>query len=284
MRRLLVLLPLFICGLAHAQYGVAEFHNIVYTQASGFPQLLDLYIPTPFARKARPGIIFVHGGGWAGGSKDDFAAWARYYTAQGYVCTSVNYRLTPLHVWPAQINDVQAAVRWMRRNSRTLALDPNRIGAVGASAGGHLVLFLGETDTLNDFDPSLSGFSSRVQAVVDFFGPTEFNMPSEWSGQIWTLIQNLIGQPWTPASPAYAAAGPVNYVTPDDAPTVVFHGLVDTVVPIDQSRRIVARLQASQIPVTYHEFPGEGHGFTGPTTNFCISVMNNFFLQRLGPL
>jgi acetyl esterase/lipase len=281
MRAFLVALTVMLAALGFGQGPVKESFDIVYTSASGFPQRLDLFQPVTMNR-SRPAIVMVHGGGWSGGDKSAYTALGRYYAGLGYVCASINYRLAPAHVWPAQIDDTQAAVRWMRKNSRALGLDPNRIGAVGASAGGHLVLFLGETDTLNDFDPALSGYSSRVQAVVDYFGPTDLMNQLEWAPNIWTLIQNLIGQFWHPGSPAYQAASPLFFVTPDDAPTVVFHGTADGTVPVSQSQRIFAALQASQVPVAYYEFAGQGHGFNAATNNFTIQVMTAFFGQQLG--
>jgi acetyl esterase/lipase len=282
-RKCLIALTVLSATLAHAQASfIKETYDVVYTSASGFPQKLDLFQPL-FANRRRPAIVMVHGGGWSGGDKSAYTGLGRYYAGLGYVCASINYRLAPTHHWPAQIDDTQAAVRWMRKNALVLGLDPSRIGAVGASAGGHLVLFLGETDTLNDFDPALSGYSSRVRAVVDYFGPTDFMQPSEWDPNIWTLVLNLIGQIWRPGSAAYMAASPLYSVTPDDAPTVVFHGTADPVVPIAQSQRVVAAFQASAVPVWYWEFPGEGHGFTGPTNNFTINVMSAFFAQELVP-
>lgn len=281
-RAFLLALAILLSAIGYSQSGVRETYNIVYTTASGFLQRLDLFQPLTYNRN-RPGIVMVHGGGWSGGDKSAYTALAKYYANQGYVCASINYRLAPTHVWPAQIDDTQAAVRWMRKHARALGLNPERIGAVGASAGGHLVLFLGEIDTLNDFDPSLSGYSSRVQAVVDYFGPTDFMVPTEWNPNIWTLIQNLIGLAWRPGSPAYQAASPLYFVSPGDAPTVVFHGTADTVVPVGQSQRIVSMMQANQVPVNYFEFPGQGHGFNGATNNYCIQVMSAFFGQRLSP-
>lgn len=280
MRAVFLVLAVLLAALGMAQGGVRETYNVVYTTASGFPQRLDLFQPVALNR-SRPGIIMVHGGGWSGGDKSAYTATARFYASLGYVCVSINYRLAPAHVWPAQIDDTQAAVRWMRKNHKVLGLNPARIGAVGASAGGHLVLFLGETDTLNDFDPALSGYSSRVQAVVDYFGPTDITFPGEWAPGIWTLIQNLIGQTWFPGSPAYQAASPLFFVSAGDSPTVIFHGTGDATVPVGQSQRIVPVMQANQVPVTYYEFPGQGHGFNAAYNNFSIQVMTTFFNQYL---
>lgn len=282
MRVVFLALAFLLATLGYSQGGIRETYNIVYTTASGFPQRLDLFQPLLYNRN-RPGIVMVHGGGWSAGDKSAYTATARYYASLGYVCASINYRLAPAHVWPAQIDDTQAAVRWMRKYSGKIGLNPARIGAVGASAGGHLVLFLGETDTLNDFDPDLSGYSSRVQAVVDYFGPTDFMNPLEWNPGVWPLIQNLIGQPWFPGSPAYQAASPLYFVSAGDAPTVIFHGTADATVPVGQSQRIVPVMQANSVPVDYYEFPGQGHGFNAATNNFTIQVMTAFFGQRLAP-
>ena len=280
MRAVFFALAVLLSTLGYSQGGVRETYDIVYTTASGFPQRLDLFQPL-FTNRSRPGIVMVHGGGWSGGDKSAYTTTARYYASLGYVCVSINYRLAPAHVWPAQIDDTQAAVRWMRKNYRSLGLNPAKIGAVGASAGGHLVLFLGETDTLNDFDPNLSGYSSRVQAVVDYFGPTDLMNPREWNPGVWPLIQNLIGQPWFPGTPAYQAASPLYFVSAGDAPTVIFHGTADAVVPVGQSQRIVPVMQASNVPVNYYEFAGQGHGFNAAYNNLSIQVMTTFFGQRL---
>jgi acetyl esterase/lipase len=278
----LAAIALAVCQ-ASAQYGVTEIQDLVYTEASGFPQRLDLYLPTPLTNLGRPGLVFVHGGGWAAGSKADFAAFARYYAAKGFVCTSINYRLTQVQPWPAQIDDTQAAVRWMRKFAPFIGLNGNRIGAVGGSAGGHLVLMLGATETLNDFDPALTGYSSRVQAVVDFYGPSDMANRLEWRTDIWPLITALAGKPYSPFSMQYRAISPINYVTPDDAPTVIFQGDIDDIVPVAQSRRIVDRMVQRGVPVFYYEFPGQGHGFDGPTSALCLQVMDAFLPAALRP-
>lgn len=277
MRIVLCFLLLAVTALGFCQT-FTELHDITYTQGRGTPQKLDLFYP-PISRRPRPGIIFVHGGGWSGGDKVDFRGWAQYYAPQGYVCISINYRLAPAHHWPAQIDDTQAAVRWMRKNASSLGLDPNRIGAIGASAGGHLVLLLGSMDTLNDLERPLYGYSSRVQAVVDFSGPTDFSVPMEWNPDIWALITSMAGG----SSPSLlAATSPMTYVTPDDAPTLIFHGDADVVVPVAQSRRMAAWMQMNSVPVTYYEFPGEGHGFSGAVFNTWLNAMNLFISTRLG--
>lgn len=252
-----------------AQFQVIEVHGIVYTQGGGTPQKLDLYLPSNAAGTGRGGIVFVHGGGWVGGSKADFADWARYYASKGFVCSSIDYRLTPQHQWPAQIDDTQASVRWMRKWAPFLGVNPTKIGAVGASAGGHLVLFLGSSDTFNDVDPDLRGYSSRVRMVVDYFGPTDFRYPNEWDPNIWQLILSLIGPNSSPGK--FAQASPLTHVSVGDAPALIFHGALDTIVPVIQSRRLAKKMSAIGVGNEYVEFADEGHGF-GSQANFLYTL------------
>ncbi|MBS1722150.1 MAG: alpha/beta hydrolase [Armatimonadetes bacterium] len=275
-----------LCGLlalplaATAQhFAVAEYHDVVYTQGGGIPQALDAFMPLPVIGNGRAAIVFVHGGGWAAGSKADFDDWGRYYAAKGYVCVSIDYRLAPQSIWPAQIDDTQAAVRWMRKWAPVLAIDPDRIGALGASAGGHLVLLLAGTDTLHDTDPDLRGYSSRVKQVVDFCGPTDFSNADEWNPAIWPLVTQMVGKPWSKLSMLYRAASPLSHVTPGDTECLLLHGTADDVVPVDQSRRLAAKMQATGVPVEYMEFPGEGHGFSQNAMNACLPRIDAHFAK-----
>ena len=135
-------------------------------------QKMDVYLPSGFTGR-RPGVILIHGGGWQAGDKNFYTGMGQALAARGFVAFSVNYRLTPAAQYPAQADDVQRAVRWMRGHAADYALDPARVGALGDSAGGHLSLILGTHDTLNNTDPALAAQSSRVQCVVDFYGPSD---------------------------------------------------------------------------------------------------------------
>ena len=286
MRALLASLIFLATPVAFAQYGVQTIRDVPYTSASGFTQVLDLYLPTPTASHSRPGVMLVHGGGWAAGNKSDFEGWGQYYAAKGFVCAAVSYRFAPQHVWPAQIDDVQASVRWMRKNAQFLGLNPRKIGAVGMSAGGHLVEFLSLTDTLNDFDPLLWGYSSRVALAVNFVGPCEFSDPNEWSPAIWPLVTQMVGQPWSPFAMKYRYASPINYIDSADSPILHFYGVQDDTVPISQGRRMAARLNSKGVLNWYFEFPNEGHGFSGETFSFCVDQTTAKFksvLQSQGP-
>ena len=151
--------------------GVTVYRDIAYVADGHERQKLDLYVPE--TGENLPLIIWIHGGAWRGGDKKNYIR--REYLKAGYAGASLNYRLSQHAIFPAQIEDVKAAVRWLRANAETYGLDPNRFAAWGSSAGGHLVAILGTAGDVDKFEVGENlEVSSRVQAVVDYFGPTDF--------------------------------------------------------------------------------------------------------------
>lgn len=254
-----------------AQQGmpVETEYDIAYGEAGGQKLLLDVFRPTgQAAKRTRPAVLFVHGGGWAGGDKRDFRDMARGLAGAGYVCFSAGYRLvTPTkNKYPAQIDDVQRAVRWIRANAGKYGVDPRRVGALGASAGGHLVALLGTRDTRDNHDPALARYSSRVACVVDLFGPTDLTakLPSPPGLDVQALLTSLMGKPLEQARALYRDASPLFHVDGKSSPFLIFHGAEDPLVPLDQSRRFHAALGRAGVASTLIVFQGEGHGFAKP--------------------
>ena len=172
--------------------------------------LLDAFRPNG-ELKTRPAILFVHGGGWSGGDKKDFRDLAIGATNAGYATFSVGYRLATekTNKYPAQIDDVQRAVRWIRAHAARFGVDPNRIGALGASAGGHLVALLGTRDTRDNSIAELTAYSSRVTCVVDMFGPTDFTLQNVGlSPAADGIVLNFFGKTPQEAPAAYRDASP----------------------------------------------------------------------------
>src|SRR3954465_965676 len=153
--------------------GTKVHRDLEYVRGGHERQRLDLYVPEK-ADGPLPVIVWVHGGAWLGGSKEGGGP-ALPFVRRGYAVASVNYRLSQHARFPAQIEDCKAAIRWLRANAKTYKLDPDRFGAWGASAGVHLVALLGTSGDVKDLggDGGTTGQSSRVQAVVDWFGPTD---------------------------------------------------------------------------------------------------------------
>lgn len=242
--------------------------NIVYGEADGQKLLLDIYQP---AQKTNPcpAVILVHGGGWTEGDKRDFADWGQGLAREGYVAFSVGYRLVKKenekyrNHFPAQLDDVQRAVRWVRANAKKYNVNPHRIGAAGASAGGHLVSLLGTTDTRDNSDPKLAPYSSRVQCVIDIFGPADLTVkfPLLPDLDVDELVTNLIGKSRQEAPQLYRAASPIFRIDQKTVPFFIVHGTEDALVPLDQSQRFYDALQKAGIESKLLILQNEGHGF-----------------------
>lgn len=234
---------------------------VEYGEAGDVKLMLDVYQPPTPAKVLRPAVILVHGGAWAAGSRADCRQSGQWLAAKGYVAFAVSYRLVKngRNKWPAQLNDVQRAVRWVRAHANEYQVDPERIGAFGGSAGGHLVACLGTMDTLDNSDPALAAFSSRVTCVVDLCGPTDLTEDFEpkvargkWCNEV---VENLLGGKERKGA---REASPLFQVDPRTSPFLIFHGRKDDIVPLDQSERLFTALTAADIPAELVVFDG-GH-------------------------
>ena len=245
--------------------GVRVYRDMVYVADGHERQKLDLYVPD--TERNLPLIIWVHGGAWRGGNKANHIPVG--YLKAGYACASLNYRLSQHARFPAQIADVKAAVRWLRANAETYQLDPNRFAAWGSSAGGHLVALLGTTGDIKEFEVGEHmEVSSRVQAVVDYYGPTDFlqmdtqRMPDGLVHDAPDSPESqLVGGAIQEHKDRVAQANPITYVSEDDAPFLIVHGDQDKLVPYQQSELLADALEKADVPVTFYRVEGGGHGW-----------------------
>jgi len=258
-------------------------HNLPYVSNPHERQHLDLYLPA--TTKPAPLILWVHGGAWRAGSKEDKVPLE--YLADGYAVASINYRLSQHAVFPAQLEDCKAAVRWLRAHAEQFKLDPHRFGAWGRSAGGHLVALLGVTGGRSEFTVGEHlDLSDRVQAVVDYFGPTDFlqmDLQRPPDGMIHNTPDSpesqLVGGFIVDHPDRVARANPITYVTREVPPFLIVHGDQDPVVPHHQSELLVAALQQTGADVTLYTVKGGGHGgFTDPQ---LAQVTRTFLAQHL---
>lgn len=265
--------------------GVKVIRDIEYITGGHERNKLDLYLPEKIdsgEKKSNklPLIIWVHGGAWMGGDKRGCPAvrFVRY----GYAAASVNYRLSQHAIFPAQIEDCKAAVRFLRANADKYNLDTKRFGAWGASAGGHLVALLGTTGDVNDFEKGENlKVSSRVQAVCDYFGPTDFSRIADFPSTMNHTAADspeakLIGGPILENKEACKKANPITYVSKDDPPFLIIHGDADPLVPHNQSELLYEALQKQKIEAKLHIVKGGGHGFKDP----AIEKMVEEFLAK----
>jgi acetyl esterase/lipase len=268
--------------------GTVIHRDLPYVTNGHERQRLDLYLPKD--GKDLPLIIWVHGGAWLAGSKANPVPLP--YLTDGYAVASINYRLSQHAIFPAQIEDCKAAVRWLRLNAAHYGLDPNRFAAWGESAGGHLVAMLGTTGDVKESEVGENlTVSSRVQAVVDFFGPTDLlqmdahRLPS---GQVHDTADSpeskLVGGPIQENKDKVAKANPIAYVTKDDPPFLIVHGDVDPLVPHHQSELLEAALKKAGVPVTFYTVKGGGHGgFRDPNVPELTKGFLAKHLRQAGP-
>jgi acetyl esterase/lipase len=223
----------------------------VYASPGGVPLRYDLFRPASDVKA--PLIVCVHGGGWISGEPAHMHEIAATFAEHGFAAACPQYRLAPLHPFPAAIEDVQEFVRFARSHADDWKIRPDRIGAIGISAGAHLALMLG-----------LAGEAdSRVQAVVDICGITDITNPRESHYDIaHSFLFQFMGLPPEGNEETYRQASPLHHVSPDDAPILVIHGEDDDVVSISQSDKLVEALKQAGVPHDYKRLPGELHAFS----------------------
>ena len=294
-RTCLVLAASFAFGLsASAQRalpdGVVAHRDMPYVENGHERQVLDLYLPEK-SEGPLPLVIWIHGGAWAAGNKDGCPPLGAGYVQRGYAVASINYRLSQHAIFPAQIEDCKAAIRWLRAHATDYGIDPDHFGVAGSSAGGHLVALVGTSGDVTAFDLGANlDVSSRVQAVADYYGPTDFVQMDANAVKGARLVHDdpkspesrLIGGPiQEPANyEKVQAANPITYVTSDDPPFVIIHGDVDPMVPHHQSELLHASLTQNGTPTHFITVLGGGHGQGFPGKELEPLVMA-FFDQYL---
>ena len=238
-----------------AKFGGAEI-DITYCSPEGLLQKLDLYYPP--SGGPWPALFYVHGGSWMEGDKAEGEGW-RGMNASGYLVASVNYRMAAEGKFPVMIEDLKCALRFLKAHSAEYNLDPNRIAAIGASAGGHLVSLLGTADESAGWDEGeYADQSSQVQAVVSMSGVYDFTVkvPSGIGTPIFYAFGALAGK----ASPEMLAASPVTHIDPDDPPFLILHGTSDGVLPVEQAEIMHARLTEAGVSSTLVIVENGDHG------------------------
>ena len=242
------------------RFGVPEL-DVRYGIADGIELKMDLYYPKKSSGKL-PVVIYVHGGGWTKGDKRSGAGFVPLseLLARGYMVVSIDYRLAPEYKFPAQIEDVKCAVCFLKREKEKYNIDPERIGAIGGSAGGHLVSLLGTTDMGAGFDSPgcCTGLSSRVNAIVDLFGPSDIT--TQFKNQSPTALQQIFNT-GDRFSQIAIKASPITYITSDDPPFLILHGDKDTVVPLEQSEMLYNKLIEAHVPAKLVVVKNAAHGF-----------------------
>ena len=285
MRRIAPFLLAICVSFAPAQpqsgTGPNIVENVVYGAANGTQLLLDIYETAGPRTDLHPAVILIHGGGWTDLDKSTMSRMGQFLARSGFVAFSVDYRLFngKQNQWPAQLDDVQRAVRWVRANAVKYGVRPEHIGAFGHSAGAQLAALLGMEDTRDNSDASLAKYSSKVQAVVDSSGPTDF--VADRGAESSAFLVNFLGVRYTDKPEVWRDASPVYRVAKSDAPFLIVHGTHDDNVPIAQAQELCDKLQAAGVPVKFVKIDA-GHTFQTPEARRQLAIETvSFFNQYL---
>jgi acetyl esterase/lipase len=244
---------------------------------------LKLDIAYPEGKGPYPAILCVHGGAWRFGKRTDIDWMPEWFAREGYVAATISYRLLPDGKFPGPVEDCKTAVRWLRANADKYHINKDRIGAVGLSAGGHLVCMLGLTETKDGFDgKDCAECSSKVQAVVDYFGPTDLCLyGGDYSAENTTFVP-MLGAAFKEKPEVYRKASPINYVTKNAPPFLIVHGTKDWLVPIEHSRKLLNKLKETGGKPEIFEVKDEGHGdWDGQMWRKTMTATSKFFAEHL---
>lgn len=269
--------------------GVVEVDDIVYGYGDGVPLSMNVIRPKIPPPGRIPALVWIHGGGWHAGNRYSGRFESAYMAQRGYFCVSIDYRLSQDFVWPAQIHDCKAAVRYLRANAAKYGIDPKSIGVWGDSAGGHLAALLGTTGDIKELEGAggHGDKSSKVQAVCDWYGPTNIALMQEQGSDLspddpFSAPALLFGSGGLKRhSAAIRQADPCTHVSQSSAPFLVIHGDADTSVPLAQSKLLVNSLQALGKEAELVVLPGAVHGDSAFHSARVMNKCASFFDKHL---
>ena len=276
-------MPFFCLGrnMKIQQGRVSIKEGIVIGEGDGRSLEADIFLP-PLEDKNRPAVLFIHGGGWIEGDRSQLRGYGILLARLGFVCMCNSYRLSNESIWPAQIQDVNCAIRYLRANATDLGLDPDRIGVSGNSAGGHLSLMAAATnyDQIFEGEGGSNEVSSKIKAVCAIYPPTTIRQ-LEMPNPLEKAFLMLMGK--EAKKEDYDKASPLNYVTKDYPPCMLIHGSTDSVVRLKDSTKFYEKLIEFNRPASLHIFSEEEHAFDGePDYGRAIADLQAlFFLKYL---
>ena len=266
--------------------------GVLYDTIDQYKLYLDIAMPKeggPY-----PCVVLFHGGAWRGGSRKEISEGYKRkdgrvepsaledIAARGYVAVAPSYRLAPKFQFPAQIQDARAAVRFLRANAKEYGIDRDKFAAAGFSAGGHLALLLGLADKVEGWDAGGNlEQSSRVQCVVDFFGPADLSLYAVSPALEDAYMVPVFGKACKTDPDVYKKASPITYVSKTAPPTLIIHGTFDLIVPIIHSENLEKKLKDAGAKVEMITVRGEGHGWTGPTLTRTVNDALKFLDANL---
>jgi acetyl esterase/lipase len=257
--------------------------NIEFGKGGDHALQLDLYSPKDRSHPV-PAVLFIHGGAWKGGYRQIYHYYCTKFAEHGFVTATCSYRFVSEAPFPAAVEDTKCAVRWLRANAKERGIDPDKIGVAGGSAGGHLAMMIGYSSDV----PELEGkggnaeTSSRVQAVVDLYGPTD--LTTDFAKSRGEVFHFLGDKTFDQAPDEYRLASPITHVTKDDPPTLILQGSIDSTVPIHQADLLAEKLGKVGVVCEYDRVEGWPHtmDLEQGVNRHCMAKMFEFFDKYLG--
>lgn len=285
----------FLDRVELTQEGHRLWRELFFACPEGF-RPLTMSVRVPPGAVAPPLVVYIHGGGWMMGHPN--AAHPvianmeidRTLAAAGYAVAKISYRLSSEAIFPAQIHDCKAAIRYLRRHAATLGIDATRIAALGGSAGGHLALLLGlDLPAELEGDVGTTGESSGVSAVVNWYGVGDLTTIEAQStlaealdhGAPMSPVARLLGGALAERRDKARTASPITYVNERAAPCLIQHGTADRVVPVEQARQIASAFARAGVPVEFDELQGADHCFVGIDTKPILPRVVRFLDAHL---
>lgn len=262
---------------------IKTHYDVAYKQVGDAALKLDVALPAtgdgPF-----PAVVAIHGGAWRQGNKQDMRPLLLQFARRGFVGVSPQYRFCPQDPFPAQVHDVKAAVRFVKAHAREYNLDPERVGAMGVSAGGHLALMLGVTGPEDGLegDAPTDAPSAKVRAVVNYFGPTDL-AADDIPLFSRNLLRDFIGGTIEEKRAVAVKASPVRYLNAGDAPILSFQGTKDPLVPHTQAIKLAEAQTKAGVPGRVELLVGAGHGWGGEEMALTAEETYAFFRKYLKP-
>lgn len=254
--------------------------DIEFSNVEGHSLKLDLFVPRGLKTKT-PCLVFIHGGGWRKGKKENYRRYCVDFAERGYITASISYRLSKVAKFPAAVIDVKNGVRWVRAHASEYQIDPEEIAVVGGSAGGHLALMVGFADDQGfESEESYKDVSSGVKAVVNIYGVAD--MTTERAKSAFQVLK-FMGKKYEEAEEAYRLASPITHLTADGPPTLSIHGSIDELVPLSQSEKLHARLEELGVENALDVVKGWPHSMdvNVGVNKRCQYIMHEFFKKHL---
>lgn len=256
---------------------IQEFKNIEYKNVDSLSLQLDIYKRKDLKSPA-PVLIFIHGGAWRSGQRSDYLPYLIDYANKGYVTATVSYRLMKEATYPAAVQDVNCAIRWIMEHGSDYGMDITRLALVGGSAGAHLAMMVGYGGDNEVFthDCSIDSAAADIKAIVDLYGPTDFT--TSYARESYQ-VNDFLNVSFEENPDIYKAASPRTYISPDAPPTLIFQGTIDGLVPVSQSDSLAVWLSNAGVPHEYHRLKGWPHtmDLAVKVNEYCQYYMDRFF-------